>query len=226
MSAPHSTPPLKGLYAITPDGLQGETLSAAVAAALAGGCRWIQYRDKRASVAVRRREAQRLNALCRAQNAGLIVNDDVALARDIGVAGAHLGEDDGDLALARATLGPCAILGASCYQDMEKARAALRAGADYVAFGALYPSPTKPLARLAPLALLRQAKRELDAPVCAIGGITLANAAPLLAIGVDLLAVVSDLFSSCDPAQITARAIAYRRLFEDIPYECQQPDSV
>jgi thiamine-phosphate pyrophosphorylase len=216
---PKPTPPSpQGLYAITPDCLETRDLLSAVAAALAGGCRWIQYRNKRAAPALRREQAGRLNDLCRDQGANLIINDDMNLAREISAAGVHLGREDGDIAHARQFLGSKAILGASCYQEIDMARTAIREGANYVAFGAVYPSPTKPLATRAPLFLLRRAKMEGLAPVCAIGGITLANAAPLIKAGVDLLAVISDLFSPpCDPAFITARAAAYQRLFKDTP---------
>jgi thiamine-phosphate pyrophosphorylase len=216
---PESAPlALTGLYAITPDGLETRALYAAVEALLAGGCRWIQYRDKTAAPKTRQKQAKGLNDLCHAWNAGLIVNDDTALARDIGAAGVHLGREDGDIAAARNILGHEAIIGASCYQDFDLARAAIQKGASYVAFGAVYPSPTKPLAACAPLTLLRRAKIELSVPVCAIGGITLENAAPLLEAGAGLLAVVSDLFSPPhDPAAMTARAAAYRQLFKDMP---------
>ena len=108
-------------------------------------------------------------------------------------------------------LGPDKLLGASCYADFTAAQAAAAAGADYVAFGAVYPSPTKPDAACASPDLFRQAS-PLAAASCAIGGIKLANAPPLLAAGADLLAVITDLFSAPD---IAARAAAYQRLFEE-----------
>ena len=201
---------LRGLYAITPDGVPAATLLAQVEAALLGGVRLVQYRDKSAD-AVRRAElARALNVLCRRYGAGCIINDDVTLALAVDAAGVHLGGTDGDLAAARAALGPGRVLGASCYADFALARAAKAAGADYVAFGAVCASPTKPQAVRAPWDLLTRARDELAVPVCAIGGITLADAPGLVAAGADLLAVITDLFSAPD---LAARAAAYQTCF-------------
>jgi thiamine-phosphate pyrophosphorylase len=109
---------------------------------------------------------------------------------------------------ARAVLGK-RLLGVSCYDRFELAQRAAAAGADYVAFGAVFASSTKPAAVRAPLSLFREA-RELGVPLAAIGGITLENAPQAIAAGADLLAVISDLFDAPD---ITARARAYQRLF-------------
>jgi len=141
----------------------------------------------------------------------LVINDDLALALEIDADGAHLGRDDGDLAGARKALGPARILGASCYGEWARAEAAVAAGVDYVAFGAMFPSSTKPQAPLAPLEMLTRAKAEFGLPVAAIGGITLDNAPLLIAAGADLPAVISDVFSAPDPA---ARAAAYAGLFD------------
>ena len=203
---------LKGLYAITPDGLSPETLYAALAAALDGGARVVQYRAKRGDPGRRAAVAYRLGAFCRAAGAIFIVNDDLALALAVDADGVHLGGDDGDLATARRALGPGKLLGASCYADFERARTAVAAGADYVAFGAVYPSPTKPHARCAPLALFSRCRAELGVPTCAIGGIRLDNAPPVLAAGADLLAVISDLFTAPD---VAARARAFADLIEE-----------
>lgn len=208
-------PELRGLYAVTPERAEGERLLAEVAAALAGGCRLLQYRDKTSPPAERVARAGALRALTRRHGAGLLINDDLALAALVDADGVHLGRDDGDLFAARLVLGPEKILGASCYADFACAARAAAAGADYVAFGAVYPSPTKPDAAHAPLALFGRARRELAVPACAIGGITLAGAAPLIAAGAALLAVISDLFEAPDPAAIAARAAAYQRLFEE-----------
>ncbi len=141
-----------------------------------------------------------------------IINDDLQLALEIGADGAHLGREDGDLAAARAALGPGKLLGISCYDDIGRAREAKRVGADYVAFGSFFASPTKPAAVRAPLTLLGAAKAGLGLPVCAIGGITLQNAPQLIAAGADLLAVITDLFEAPD---IRARAAAYTSLFSE-----------
>lgn len=201
---------LRGLYAITPDGVPAETLLAQVEAALHGGVRLVQYRDKMADATRRAALARALVALCRRHDAGCIINDDLALALAVDADGVHLGGTDGDLAAARAALGPGRVLGASCYADFALARAAKVAGADYVAFGAVCASPTKPQAVRAPWDLLTRARDELAVPVCAIGGITLADAPGLVAAGADLLAVITDLFNAPD---LAARAAAYQTCF-------------
>ena len=203
---------LRGLYAITPDEPDGTRLLAAVAAALQGGCRIVQYRDKISLPAERVARAHALRRLTQACGARLLINDDMALAFLVSADGVHLGKDDGNLQAARAILGPDKLLGASCYADFAAAQRAAAAGADYVAFGAVYPSPTKPQAVPATVDLFSRAKSALTAPSCAIGGITLANAPPLIAAGADLLAVITDLFSAPD---IAARAAAYQQLFEE-----------
>lgn len=207
---------LRGLYAITPEYTAGRQLLADVEAALAGGCRIVQFRDKQSDAPERVRRARALRDLTRRFGARLLINDDLALAFLIDADGVHLGKDDGSLVATRAILGPDKILGASCYADFASAEKAAAAGADYVAFGAVYPSPTKPAAPLAAVDLFFQAKTMLTAASCAIGGITLANAPPLIAAGADLLAVITDLFSAPgDSAKIAARAAAYQRLFEE-----------
>ena len=211
------TAKLRGLYAITPEYADGSAMLADVEAALAGGCRIVQFRDKLSDAPERVIRARALRDLTRRFGARLLINDDLALARLIDADGVHLGKDDGNLVVTRAILGPEKILGASCYADFAAAQHAVAAGADYVAFGAVYPSLTKPGAAVATVDLFFQAKTRLTAAAtCAIGGITVANAPPLIAAGADLLAVITDLFSaSGDSAKITARASAYQRLFEE-----------
>src|SRR5512145_2352415 len=135
---------LRGFYAITPECADGRHLLAQVEAALAGGCRLLQYRDKLSDMPERVARASALRQLTRRFGARLLINDDLALAMLIGADGVHLGQEDGNLVAARAILGPTRLLGASCYADFVCARQAVAAGADYVAFGAVYPSPTKP----------------------------------------------------------------------------------
>ena len=200
---------LEGLYALTPDGADTDGLLARLEQALAGGVRLVQYRNKEADAALKRSQAGALLALCRRYGARLIINDDWRLALEIDADGAHLGRDDGDPAQARAALGG-KLLGISCYAELERARWAARLGADYAAFGAVFPSATKPQAVRAPLELLGRARRELGLPVAAIGGITLENAPLVVAAGASMLAVISDLFAAPD---IRARARAYGRLF-------------
>lgn len=192
---------LRGLYAITPEDL------ARVEDALASGALCaLQFRDKSRGAA-RLERAQRLARLCRRHGVAFIVNDDIELARAVHADGAHLGRDDGDLAAARARL-PGRILGASCYDRPDLAERAVAQGADYVAFGSVFASPTKPHAVHAPLALFA---RDYGVPKVAIGGITLANAPQVLAAGADAVAVISDLFDAPDVAE---RARAYGRLFQ------------
>lgn len=208
---------LRGLCAVTLDDMLLPRLSALVKAALDGGTPIVQYRNKSASRALRRAQAAEMLRICRGAGARLIINDDVWLAVEIGADGAHVGRGDspgGSLAAAREALGPKRILGVSCYNDLALAEEAAAAGADYIAFGSMFPSRTKPGAVRAPLELLTEAKRRFGLPVAAIGGITLENAPQLLAAGADLLAVVSDLFDAMD---IRARAEAYQKLFAAVP---------
>ncbi len=207
-----SSPELRGLYAITPDRADGQRLLAEVEAALQGGCRLLQFRDKTSTMPERVARARALRVLTRQYGARLLINDDLALARLVDADGVHLGKDDGHLVAARAILGPDRLLGASCYADLAAAKAAAAAGADYVAFGALFPSSTKPEAVRAPLSLFAEARKLTSAATCGIGGITLANAPEAIAAGADLLAVITDLFSAPD---IAARAAAFQRLFEE-----------
>jgi thiamine-phosphate pyrophosphorylase len=197
---------MRGLYAITPDIADTAVLAAKVEQALKAGVAMLQYRNKIISKDKRLLQARELAPLARGYGVPFIVNDDVEIALSVGANGVHLGKDDGDLAAARTKLSG-KILGASCYSDLEKAKAAVRAGANYVAFGSVFPSPTKPDAIRAPLTLFQN---NLGVPLCAIGGITLENAPQLIAAGADLLAVISDLFDAQD---IAARATQYRKLF-------------
>ena len=201
--------PPRGLYLITPEEDDSARLLARVAAVLPfAAC--LQYRNKTAPAALRAEQARALHALCRECGVPLIVNDDAGLAAQIAADGVHLGEHDGDPAAARARLGDAALIGVSCYDDLELAARAAAAGADYVAFGAFFPSPTKPGARRATPQLLRDAAA-LGLPRVAIGGITPDNARPLVAAGADLIAVISGVFDAPDPI---AAARACRALFD------------
>ena len=201
---------LRGLYAITPECTDPARLIEQVDGALRGGVKFLQYRDKRRELRQQAELALALRALCRRHGARLIINDHLQLALDVDADGLHLGGADGDLVAARRALGPGKLLGASCYADFELARRAVAAGADYVAFGAVYASPTKPHATRAPHALFARCRAELGVASCAIGGITVANGAALVAAGADLLAVITDLFDATDSA---ARASAFAPLF-------------
>lgn len=202
----------RGLYAIADTALlPAEELVASVAYAIQGGAVMIQYRDKGDDEMRRQYEAADLSNLCRPLGVPLIINDDVELASNIMAKGVHLGKDDADIASARAKLGASAIIGVSCYNDLQRAIEAERAGADYVAFGSFFASPTKPNAVQADVDLLRQAKAQLTIPVVAIGGINADNGAQLVTAGADLLAVISDVFGQTD---IAAAADKIAQLFE------------
>jgi thiamine-phosphate pyrophosphorylase len=206
----------RGLYAITPDALCADParLLPAVEAALRGGAVAVQYRDKSGDARRRRGELRALVRVVADYGAVLIVNDDAALAAEIGAHGVHLGRSDGSLAAARALLGPGAIIGASCGPLLQRARDAVAAGTGYVAFGRFFASRTKPDAPQADAAVLRAARAELDVPRVAIGGITPDNGAALIRAGADLLAAVDGVFGDPVPARVEAAARAYARLFE------------
>lgn len=206
---------LRGLYAITSAAmcLDNSRLLASCEAALHGGARLLQYRDKHNPLAIQRRLVTVLVGLCHHFNTPLIVNDDIELARAVGADGVHLGTADRPVAEARARLGANAIIGATCADSLERARAAIAAGATYVAFGRFFPSHTKPDAPPAPLELLTAARRELGVPICAIGGIKPDNGAPLIAAGADLLAAVEGVFEQTDATHVAAAARRYAALF-------------
>lgn len=201
--------PLRGLYAVTPEALSGAALYRAAEAACGNGAVVLQYRNKSTDAARRRADADALRAITTVCGALFIINDDIELAKACGADGVHVGRDDGGPALARKALGRDALIGVSCYDDPALARAAARDGADYVAFGSMYASSTKPAAPPASIGRFAEVA-DLGLPRCAIGGVTLAHAPELIAAGADLLAVVSDLFDAPD---IAARARAYARLF-------------
>lgn len=211
---------IAGLYAVTPE-LDGNGahsaagtshLLLAVRAAVEGGARVVQYRNKKAARARRLEHAMALSAVCARFGALFIVNDDVELALDVDADGVHLGQADGDIAEVRKRLGPKRLLGASCYNNLGLAHAAHAAGADHVAFGSVFASSTKPGAVRAPLSLFAQAK-SLKLPLVAIGGITRANAGDVIAAGADAIAVIADLFDPFDVPGIRARASQFTHLF-------------
>jgi thiamine-phosphate pyrophosphorylase len=188
----------RGLYLLTPDEPDTARLLARVLPVLSADIALLQYRNKHADPQTRRQQALALLPHCRRLDVPLIVNDDWRLAAEIGADGAHLGESDGDVREARECLGNTAIVGASCYDRLDRADAAAATGASYLAFGAMFVSGNKPQARIAPLDLLRQAQR-FGLPRVAIGGITPDNARSVIAAGADLLAVIGGVFDAPDP---------------------------
>ncbi len=205
-------PSLRGLYAIADTAYLDDTrLVGAVEQAVAGGARVVQYRDKRNDAATRRHQGKTLSSLCRDRGVIFLVNDDVALAKESGADGVHLGRDDLPLSEARTQLGADKLIGVSCYNELERAATAERQGADYVAFGSFFPSRTKPQAVRASLDLLRTARARLKIPIVAIGGITPENGAALIEAGADMLAVIEGVFGQPD---IRSAAQCYANLFE------------
>jgi thiamine-phosphate pyrophosphorylase len=202
---------IRGLYAIADSSVIGAAgMIAAVTAASAGGARVVQLRDKGVLGAERLAVACDLARLCRERDVIFLVNDDPGLARASGAHGVHLGRDDSSITAARDLLGADAIIGVSCYNDLDRARGAQAAGADYVAFGSFFPSPTKPGAVRAMPELLRAARAALKLPIVAIGGITPDNGGVLIAAGADALAVIDGVFGQRD---IEAAARRYAKLF-------------
>jgi thiamine-phosphate pyrophosphorylase len=197
---------IQGLYAITPDTADTGWLLVQTEAILQGGARIVQYRNKSTDAALRLTQAGELAALCRQHGALLLINDDVTLAQQVGADGVHVGRDDADVSEARQVLGPDAIVGASCYNQLALAESAVAAGASYVAFGAVYPSTVKPDAVRAPLSLFGAAKA-LGVPSVAIGGINLANAAAVVEAGADAISMISALYDAADP-KVAARQLA------------------
>jgi len=199
---------LRGLYAITDENLIPETaFTSRIEQALNGGAAIIQYRDKSSDNAKKLHQATSLRCLCDRYDATLIINDDISLAKEASADGVHLGEDDASIEQARSILGKDAIIGMSCYDQLLCAQGAQAAGADYVAFGAVFTSSTKPAARSASCALITEAKSRLDIPVCAIGGIDETNAAQVVDAGADMVALISGLFNT-DDIDHTAEYIA------------------
>jgi len=197
---------LSGLYAVTPDLADTRTLVARVEAAAVGGARAIQYRNKSADAALRRRQAEALAAVARTHGALLVINDDPALCKAVDADGVHVGRDDGSVEAARRIVGEERIVGVSCYDAFALAESAVAAGADYIAFGSFFPSSVKPDARRADASLLRRAAM-LGVPVVAIGGIDATNVRELARAGADAAAVISAVFHA-DDVTGAARAIA------------------
>lgn len=188
------------LYAITDSQLMpNEKLFSGVEAALRGGCKLVQYRDKSNDHARRLFEAKKLLSLCNQYQAQLLINDDVSLAQEVGAHGVHLGQGDTNPVAARIILGSHAIIGVTCHDSLVLAQQAIKDSANYIAFGSFFSSNTKPDARPAPLSLLTEARVKFpNTTIAAIGGITTENANSVLAAGADLIAVCHSLFAAND----------------------------
>jgi thiamine-phosphate pyrophosphorylase len=204
----------QGLYGVTPEWDDTDHLVHAVRQAAAGGMRTLQLRRKNATPEHRLAQARALADVCRELGLIFIVNDHWSLALEAGADGVHLGRDDDDPASVRRAAGSKLLIGASCYDNYALALLMIAADVDYVAFGAVYPSPTKPHAVRAPLALLTQIRTTLSSgpnprpAVVAIGGITPGNALPVVQAGADAIAVITGLFEAADVADAARRCQA------------------
>lgn len=204
---------LRGLYAVTPSGLETAQLVARVRESIAGGAALVQYRAKGIAPGLALVQARALVEACRAAGIPMIVNDSVELAAAVGADGVHLGREDATVREARIVL-PEGIVGVSCYDDPERARAAARDGADYVAVGSVFASATKPGAVRAPLEVIARARSAAGLPVAAIGGITETNVGLVVAAGAEMAAVISAVF---DAADVRAAAARIARQFDGNP---------
>jgi thiamine-phosphate pyrophosphorylase len=202
---------LRGLYAITDTKLiPRDRFVETVEAAVRGGATMVQLREKDTAREEFIRLARALLPITRRYGALLIINDHPSIAKEIGADGVHVGREDPPVAEARALLGPEAIIGASCYGEVTRAMAAEHEGADYVAFGTPFPSPTKTKRTDISLGIFQEVKRQVNVPVFAIGGITVDNARQVIDAGADGIAVVSGVFAASD---IEAAARALTQLF-------------
>ncbi|MDB5775932.1 MAG: thiE [Herbaspirillum sp.] len=189
----------RGLYLVTPDWDDTERLLRVSEQALQGGAAVLQYRHKTAGAQQAVEQAGALLALCRRYHVPLIVNDNVVLCMTIGADGVHVGGTDAAVGEVRAALGDDKIVGASCYGSPALAQQSAEAGASYLAFGGFYPSQVKQYEVSTQPELIAQIKRSIALPVVVIGGMTLANAAPLVAMGADMVAVISSVYNAPDP---------------------------
>lgn len=196
---------MRGLYLVTPNWDDTERLLAVTSAALRGGAALVQYRHKEASSALRLEQATALLALCRRHGRALVINDHLDLCMRLDADGVHLGATDAALAQARQALGPGKIVGASCYGELALAHAASAAGASYAAFGGFYPSLVKQYDFVTPPALLATARAQLTLPLVVIGGMTCANAEPLVALGAHMVAAITSVYCAADPEAAARR---------------------
>jgi thiamine-phosphate pyrophosphorylase len=209
--------PLAGIYALTDEQLLPERdLCTAAEVALRNGIQVLQYRNKQGDDRLRAQQASALLELCQAYSVPLLINDDPRLCLKTGAQGVHLGQNDCQLSAARQLLGPGAIIGITCHQSLDLARQAERNGANYVAFGRFFPSSTKPGAPAADRQILSAAKKAVDIPVVAIGGINAENGASLISAGADMLAVAGGLFGNSDIAANTRNLVSLFNQQQDI----------
>lgn len=190
---------IRGLYAIADTGTIDEAkLLEKVGQVLAGGCRVLQYRDKSNNKEKRLHQAKQLRAICRQTSTVFIINDDAELAMQVNADGVHCGRNDAAISETK-SLYPGLLIGASCYNSLQRARQVAEEGADYLAFGRFFSSQTKPEAAAADINILQQAKQKFDQPLVAIGGVMPENAGILISCGASAVAVIGGVFSATDP---------------------------
>ncbi len=192
--------PIKGVYLITD---HADRLAERVSEAISGGVNVLQYRNKMGDAAVKFAEAMELKSICAKAGVTFIINDDLELAREIDADGLHLGQGDGDPAEARRLLGPRKIIGVSTH-NMEEALGAEAAGADYIGFGAMYPTASKDIEHIPGPEMLAGIKERIKIPVVAIGGISRHNGGRVIDNGADAIAVISGILGSRTPGVAAA----------------------
>lgn len=191
---------IKNIYAITPDLNDTSLLLQSVEFILESGIKILQYRNKSNDLHLRLEQSLALQKICQKHNCVFIINDDIELASKIQADGVHLGKDDfnlqtGDLNLVRQQLGNQKIIGISCYNSLEIAQKAYDQKADYLAFGSMFASSTKPNAKIANIETLTLSREMFkDIPVVAIGGINFENADRIIKAGANSIALISILF--------------------------------
>lgn len=206
-----SAPVIKGLYLATDERYLGKAIFlSTVERCLKAGVDVFQFRSKSLPLEEQKRYALWLKEICGRLHIPFIVNDYATVAADVGADGVHLGDEDMAIEVARKIVGDKAIIGVSCSGDLEKARRAQDAGANYVAFGACFRSPTKPGAAVIPLSIITEAKQALKIPVVAVGGITPKNGEVVLRAGADSIAVISGVLAAPNPANAVK---AYKEVF-------------
>ena len=196
------------LYLISPLDVSGAFPDRLARALDAAAIAAFQFRVKDIDEHEAARLAEPLQAICAAREVAFIVNDSISLAKRLGADGVHLGQSDGVVADARERLGREAQIGVTCHASRDLAMQAGEAGADYVAFGAFFPSTTKQTEHIADLETLRWWQHIMELPCVAIGGITPENCPPLVAAGADFLAVSNAVWGTDEVAAVKAFAKA------------------
>lgn len=197
-----------GLYLVTDDRLPTDILLTKLTASLEAGADVVQLRDKRTDRDAVAEVGRRVADICRAHGTLFIVNDDAQLAADLDADGIHVGQEDASPAEVRKIVGPDRIIGLSVSHLHEADVAATDPFLDYIGFGALYSTPTKPDAEPAGPDMLAEARKRVRFPIVGIGGVTASNLGPAFAAGADSVAVVSAVFSAPDPAAATHEILA------------------